>query len=264
MCAQTLQVLNDNSEMFSQWLKDVPLKNRQAVVFGNHLLVCQGLQKRWVKLGVVSAASTNQCKLVFHPAVCNPVEDNNGNTYPDVWMTEEVDIVDETSPNLQWTLLGLQHVFELKLWYDCLPSFEAGLPGMVSVLQQVNQSSTGSQQPLHGLDHIVSLTLYNEGNKMVANDERVRMKVALRYQGRSTAQHMIQIPLPFDCPDGVRMEADVQDTASGTHYPIEVYTDGSAMMVCVGRWLRNEGLIPAGSYTANCDVIIRINKEVVL
>ena len=51
LCAETLEVLNDNSEMFSQWLKEIPLKNRQAVIFGNHLLVCQNLQKRWVKLG---------------------------------------------------------------------------------------------------------------------------------------------------------------------------------------------------------------------
>lgn len=263
LCAETLEVLNDNSEMFSQWLKEIPLKNRQAVIFGNHLLVCQNLQKRWVKRGAVSAASMSQCKLVFHTPESHSVQDSNGYDYLDVWLTEEADIVDETSPNQQWTLLGLQHVFELKLWYDCLPSFEAGLPGMVSVLQQVEQPSAGTQLH-HGFDRITSLTLYDEGNEMVTNDERARMKVALHYQGLSTAQHVIQLQLPFACPDGVRMEADVQDTATGAHYPIEAYTDGGALMLCVGRWLRNEGLIPTGSHTASCDVVIRINREVTL
>ena len=263
LCAETLEVLTDNSEMFSQWLKEIPLKNRQAVIFGNHLLVCQNLQKRWVKLGAVSAASMSQCKLVFHTPVSHTVQDSNGHEYFDVWLTETADIVDETSPSQQWTLLGLRHVFGLKLWYDCLPSFEAGLPGMVSVLQQVEQPSAGTQ--LHyGRDRITSLTLYDEGNEMVTNDERARMKVALHYQGLSTAQHVIQLQLPFACPDGVRMEADVQDTATGAHYPIEAYTDGGVLMLCVGRWLRNEGLIPAGSHTASCDVVIRINREVTL
>lgn len=264
LCAETLRVLNNNSEMFSQWLKEIPLKNRQAVLFGDHLLVCQSLQKRWVKLGAVSAASTSQCKLVFHETVSHSVRDSSNNSIADVWLTEEADIVDESDSSMQWTLFGLRHVFELKLWYDCLPSFEAGLPGMVSVFQQVGQSSTGSQLPYHGLDRITRLTLYEDDNTMKTNDERARIKVALRYQGVSTAQHVIQLPLPFACPDGVRMDADVQDAATGAHYPIEAYTDGGALMLCVGRWLRNEGLIPAGSLTAGCDAIIRINKEVLL
>ena len=96
LCAETLEVLNDNSEMFSQWLKEIPLKNRQAVIFGDHLLVCQNLQKRWVKRGAVSAASMSQCKLVFHTPVSHTVQDSNGHYYHDVWLTETADIVDET------------------------------------------------------------------------------------------------------------------------------------------------------------------------
>lgn len=256
LCAETLKVLNDNGEMFSQWLKDIPLKDRQAVVFGDHLLVCQNPQKRWVKRGTVTAASISQCKLVFSTEM-HSVEASGTNSIPDVWFTETANIVDETSPGQQWTLLGLQHVFELKLWYDWLPSFEAGLPGGFFIATQV-----GDNPIQHGLDTITSLTLYGDDNKMVANSERARMKVAVRYQGRSTAQHVIQLPLPFDCPDGVRTEADVE--MSGMHYPIEVYTDGGALMVCVGRWLKAEGLIPEGSHTAVCDAVIRINREVAL
>lgn len=256
LCAETLGVLNDNSEMFSQWLKEIPLKNRQAVVFGNHLLVCQNLQKRWVKLGTITAASTSQCKLVFNTAT-HDVEISLTESIPNVWEEETANIVDETSPGQQWTLLGLQHVFELKLWYDWLPSFEAGLPGGFSIATQV-----GDNHIQHGLDTITSLTLYGDGNKMVANSERARMKLAVRYQGQSTVQHVLQLPIPFDCPDGVRMDADVE--MSGKHYPIEVYTDGGALMVCVGRWLKAEGLMPSESALVNCDAVIRINREVVL
>ena len=90
MCAETLEVLNDNSEMFSQWLKEIPLKNRQAVIFGDHLLVCQNLQKRWVKRGAVSAASMSQCKLVFHTPESHSVQDSNGHDYLDVWLMDAV------------------------------------------------------------------------------------------------------------------------------------------------------------------------------
>ena len=257
LCAETLMVLNENSEMFSEWLKGIPLKNRQAVVFGDHLLVCQNLQKRWVEKGVVRAASIRQCKLVFHEAVNYPVYDNTGNPIADVWTEEKADIVDETSSGAQWTILGLQDVFALNMWYDWLPSFAAGLQSGFSV------ATTGGSAP-HGIDVITGITLYGDGNEMVANGERARMKVAVRYQGRSTAQHVIQLPLPFDCPDGVRMDADAEDIASGKHYPIEAYTDGGTLMVCVGRWLKNEGLIPQGSVFAACDAVIRINKEVLL
>ena len=258
LCAETLGVLNKNSEMFSEWLKGIPLKNRQAVLFGNHLLVCQNLQKRWVEKGAVSAASMNQCKLVFQPVEDVTVHDNEGNDVNGVLVREKADIVEETTHGDQWTILGLQHVFETKLWYDWLPSFEAGLPGGMSVATVVGEN------PVHGLDHITGITLYGDDNELAANSERARMKVAIRYQGISSASHVIQIPIPFACPDGVRMGADVEATATGKHYPIEVYTDGGALMVCVGRWLRDEGLIPEGSHAANCDVVVRINKEALL
>lgn len=258
LCAETLGVLNSNSEMLSEWLNGIPLKNRQAVKFGKHLLVCQNLQKRWVELGTVSATSMSQCKLVFQPVEDVTVYDNDGNSITGVWMSEKADIVNEASTGLQWTIMSLQDVFELKLWYDWLSSFEAGLPSGMSVGTVVGEN------PIHGLDHITSLILYGDENEMVANGERARMKVAIRYQGVSSAGHVLQLPLPFDCPDGVRMEADVETTDSGAHYPIEAYTDGGALMVCVGRWLSAEGLIPEGSHTAICDAVIRINKEVLL
>lgn len=258
LCAETLGVLNSNGEMFSEWLKGIPLKNRQAVVFGNHLLVCQNLQKRWVEKGTVSAASINQCKLVFQPVEDVTLHDNEENDINGVLIREKADIVDETAPGAQWTILGLQDVFELKLWYDCLPSFEAGLPSWTSVGTVVGGTA------IHGLDHITSIALYGDDNRLVSNTERARMKVAIRYQGVSSTGHVLQLPLPFECPDGVRMDADVEDATSGTHYPIEAYTDGGALMVCVGRWLSAEGLIPDGSHTASCDAVIRINKEVLL
>lgn len=256
LCAETLGILDENSRMLAEWLKQLPLKNRQAVMLGGgHLLVCHNLQKKVVKVDSNSAASISQCRLDFRTTNKN-VEDSNGNTFHNVWMEERADIVDETNPGSQWTIMSPWDVLELKLWYDHLPAFEAGLPGGYSVATQVGET------PSHGLDRITSLTLYGDVNELVANDERARIKVAVRYQGQSTAQHVLWLPLPFGCPDGVRMDADVE--MSGRHYPIEVYTDGGALMVCVGRWLSNENLIPDGSLTANCDAIIRINKEVVL
>lgn len=263
LCAETLMVLNENSEMFSEWLKGIPLKNRQAVVFGDHLLVCQNLQKWWVKKGVVNVTSINQCKLVFQPVEDVTVHDNEGNCINGVWMREKADIVDENTPSAQWTILGLQDVFELNLWYDALPSFEAGLSGSLSVGTIVDGTVVGGTLT-HGFDTITSIALYGDGNEILTNGKRARMKVAVRYQGRSTAQHVLQLPLPFECPDGVRMEADVEDYVSGVHYPIEAYTDGGFLRVCVGRWLSCEGLMPQGSGFANCDAIIRINKEVLL
>lgn len=249
LCAETLEVLNDNSEMFSQWLKEIPLKNRQAVVFGNHLLVCQNLQKRWVKLGAVSAASMSQCKLVFHTPVSHTVQDSNGHEYFDVWLTEEADIVDETSPNQQWTLLGLQHVFELGLWYDHLPSFEAGL----------------SASSVSGGSFVEPMSLYDQGNILRGNRERTQMRFAITYNIRATLSSVLSIPMPAECPDGTRLDADLEVVSTGMHYPVRSYISGGMLLVDVGRWLKDEGLFSGhGHDWIQCNDIIRINKEVLL
>lgn len=250
LCAETLEVLNDNSEMFSQWLKEIPLKNRQAVVFGNHLLVCQNLQKRWVKLGAVSAASMSQCKLVFHTPVSHTVQDSNGHYYHDVWLTETADIVDETSPNQQWTLLGLQHVFETRLWYDHLPAFVAGLSGCAV--------SDGS---------IAVTRMYGDGNILRANANCLQMKLAIT--GNLTARSndtVLSIPFPTECPDGTRQEVDLQIESSEYHYSARSYFRNGMLRVNIGSWLKDfiKWQPSQSDPTWTRNIIIRINREVIL
>ena len=248
LCAETLEVLNDNSEMFSQWLKEIPLKNRQAVIFGDHLLVCQNLQKRWVKRGAVSAASMSQCKLVFHTLESHSVQDSSGHDYFDVWLTEKADIVDETSPNLQWTLLGLQHVFETRLWYDHLPSFEAGLSA-----SSVSHGSVVSPPALYGQDNILR-----------GNSARLQIRVAITYTLRARLTSVLSMPLPCECPDGTRMEADLEVVSTGKHYPVRAYVEGGELLIDIGRWLKDEDLYAGADphFGKLCNDIIRINKEV--
>lgn len=249
LCAETLQVLNDNSEMLAEWLMHLPLKNRQAVSFGNHLLVCQNLQKRWVKLGAVSAASVSRCKLVFHDAVNHSVQDGDGNVIEGVWRTETADIVDEDTPGLQWTLLGLQHVFELKLWHDCLPSFEAGLSG--------SSISNGS--------FIEPVTLYDQENILRGNTERTQLRLAFTYTIRATLDSVLSVPMPSECPDGTRMEADLEVVSTGAHYPVRAYVNGGMLLIDIGRWLKDEiGWHPSAIDWIQCQGIVRINKEVLL
>lgn len=248
MCAETLQVLNDNSEMLAEWLKRLPLRNRQAVSFGKHLLVCQNLQKIWVEKGAVSAASTSQCKLVFHETVSHSVRDNSNNPIADVWMTETADIVDESDPGAQWTILGLQDVFELKLWHDHLPSFEAGLSG--------SAISDGS--------FIEPVALFDQGNILRGNGERTQMRLAFTYTIRATSSSVLSVPMPAGCPDGTRLEADLEVAGTGDHYPVRAYVNGGMLLVDIGRWLKDEELFTPGSRWRQCNDIIRINREVIL
>lgn len=249
LCAQTLQVLNDNSEMFSQWLKAIPLKNRQAVAFGEHMLVCQNLQKRWVKRGTMTAASISQCKLVFSTVV-NPVNIGLNNAIPDVWETETADIVDETSPGAQWTILGLSQVFELGLWYDNLPSLEAVLPS-----SSVSHGSIVSLPALHGQDNVLR-----------SNSNRLQIHIALAYTLYARNTSVLSIPLPCECPDGTRMEADLEVVSTGKHYPVRAYVESGALLIDIGRWLTDENLYEGFDphFGKLCNDIIRINKEVVL
>lgn len=250
LCAETLTVLNENSEMFAEWLKGIPLKNRQAVSFGKHLLVCQNLQKRWVELGAVSAASISQCKLVFHEAVNHSVHDSNNNEITGVWVTETADIVDETTPSAQWTIFGLQDVFETKLWYDGLPSF-------VSFLSEASVSS-GS--------FISTPVLYGQGNVMRSNANRLQMRFAIEYTLRGTHSTVLSVPIPAECPDGTRVEADLEDVSTGKHYPVRAYIGDGMLNIDIGRWLKDDidwHPTHSGDWK-QCHDIVRINKEVIL
>lgn len=250
LCAETLGVLNENSEMFAEWLKRIPLKNRQAVQFGDYLLVCQNLQRRLVKRGAMIAASINQCKLVF-TTEAHSVHDSSDNEIENVWVSEVADIVDETSPTAQWTMLGLNDVFEMKLWYDFLPSFSASLTAAT-----VTDGSFGVLPQIHG-----------DGNVMRTNNERLQMKLAIATTIVATSNSTILfIPIPAECPDGTRQEVDIEMAASGVHYSARSYIEGGELRVYIGSWLKE---FIGWQYTANnpsyvCDIIIRINREVIL
>jgi hypothetical protein len=226
------------------------LKNRQAVMFGNHLLVCQNLQKRWVEKGAVSAASMNQCKLVFQPVENIPVHDNAGNPINDVWMREKADIVDEATPGAQWSILSLADVFELKLWYDHLPSFDDGLPS----------------SNISGGSFVSPLALYGQDNVLRGNSARLQIRVAITYTLRAKTSSVLSIPLPCECPDGTRMEADLEVVSTGKHYPVRAYVEGGELLIDIGRWLEDEDLYAGADPHLGklCNDIIRINKEVIL
>ena len=251
LCAETLGVLDENSMMLTALLAEIPLDRRQAVMFGQYLLVCdQWLRKRVVKAGANRAASLEQCKLVFHTEN-HSVHDGHGSEIADVWSSETADIADEDSPALQWRIFSLDEVFAPGLWRDRLPAFSAGLPSAA-----VSAGSFISLPQLHG-----------DGNIMRANNERLQVKVAVAVQlnARSNGT-MLSIPVPSECPDGTRQEVDIEMVTTRVHYSARSCFKDGMLWVNIGSWLKDSGIwtydIAAPIYP--CSIIIRINREVIL
>lgn len=251
MCAETLAVLNRNAEMLASWLKWLPLKNRQAVLFRDkdYLVVCQGMQNRIVKVGAISAQDLSQCKVTF-TTESHSVTDSSGNVTTNVWTTETASIVDETSIALQWEILNFESVFETVLWNDCLDAFVSGLSG--------SAISDGSLISL--------LAMYGQGNILRDNGRKTQIRLELEYSIRAKLGSVLAIPFPAVCPDGVRLDADLEEAATGEHYPVRAYIQDSALHIDIGRWLRDEGIFTPSNPNQwiQCHGIIRINREVIL
>lgn len=258
ICSETLGVLNANSEMLASWIKWLPLKNRQAVLFPekDYMVVCQNLRKRVVKVGSIIASDLTQCKVEFVIESHN-VQDNNGNEFENVWQRETAVIVSEESPALKWHIMGFEQVFETRLWNNCIAEFESGLA-----------SSTIS----HG-SFIETPTLYGGGNILRGNTSRTQINLAIAYKIRANVREadsmVLSIPFPAPIPGPVRIEADVQVESTGYHYPIRAYINDNdyTLKVNIGRWLTEEGLYDHTTNYINgfsCAGIIRINKEIIL
>lgn len=246
LCAEMLKVLDENSRMLEAMLREITLDRRHAAEFGQYMLVCdQNGQKRVVKKGAESATSRDQCKLMF--SITNKdVEDSNGNTFQDVWVEERANIMDENDPNEQWTILSIQEVLR-EVWRDLLPVFEAGLLG------------TGA---VNGT--VLSITLNREPNVLRSSTERVKIRIGLSCTVRVTENTVLTIPFPCECPDGTRVETDIEH--NGYHYPARAYIGSGMLHINIGRWLKDEDLFTPSLPLPNmlCNIIIRINKEVVL
>lgn len=251
LCAETLGVLNRNAEMLASWLKWLPLKNRQAVLFRDkdYLVVCQGMQNRIVKVGAISAQDFSRCKVTF-TSENGSVTDSSGNVTTDVWTMETAFIVDEISTPLQWDVLNFESVFETRLWNDCLDAFVSGLSG--------SAISDGSLISL--------LALYGQDNILRDNGCRTQIRLELEYSIRAKLSSVLVIPFPAVCPDGVRLDADLEDMATSEHYPVRACVQDGALHVDIGRCLRDENIFTPSrpDQWIQCHGIIRINKEVLL
>ncbi len=248
ICSETLSVLNENSEMLENFLQALPGMARTAIMFGNYLFVSDALSHthRIIKVDSVGTGDFENCKLVFSTST-HSVHDSSDNEIPDVWKTDTADIVAAAQGEAKWRILRFEDVFELKLWHDHLQAFEAGLQGATV--------SSGS--------FVSAIALY-EDNVLRGNNERIQMRLSLSYTIRAQLSSILSIPIPFDCPDGTRMEADLQVINTGTHYPVRAYTEGGMLKIDIGRWLQDEGLFINHADWIQCNDIIRINKEVIL
>jgi hypothetical protein len=252
LCAETLGVLNENSEMLESALLQIPLLGRRcAVVCGSLLLTCnEDFRRRLVRIGDDSAASHDACKLVFHTTT-HSVHDSQDNVIEDAWREETADIVDELSPALQWRIFRLEDVFEWRLWNDLTGDFAAMLP-----MSSVMGSGYLAEAP----------TLSGDGNVMRMNSNRIQLNFALRCHTYANARTVVKIPVPFDGIDGVRLNANLMDSTSA-NYPVRAMLKGGYMLINIGRWLQDDiHFVPNdtnGGYE-ECIDIITINQEIIL
>lgn len=253
ICAETLGILNENNEMLASWLKGIPLKNRQAVLFKDkdYMVVCQRLQNRIVKVGTISAESFSQCKVVFSTEN-HSVHDSQNNVIEDVWREETADIVDEPSRALQWHIFGFERVFELGLWDDMLSEFASLLP-----------SST-----VTGGGGFMEVPTLQEGNNVIrGNNDRVQLNFAINVHVLADWTTILRIPAPFPCRDGVRLNANLKDSTN-TNWPVRAMVKENAIYINIGRWLKDDVgwsyHIATNQTYEECIDVITINQEIIL
>lgn len=256
LCAETLSVLNENSEMLNSFLQALPGMARTAILFGDYLFVSDARSHthRIIKVGSVETGDFENCKLVISTST-HSVHDSSDNEIPDVWKTETADIVAAAQGEAKWRILRFEDVFETRLWNNCIDEFEAGLA-----------SSTITNGYFREIP-----TLYGGGNILRCNTSRTQMSLAVAYKVAVSVSdsHDMVLSIPFNAPVPVpvRLDADVQVVSTGYHYPIRAYVNDNMLKVDIGRYLTDEGVRDtqaSGHSTITCNHIVRINKEVIL
>lgn len=254
ICAETLEVLSENSEMLNEFLKFVPLRNRTAVFFKgrNHMLVCQNLTNRVVKVGSVQTEDFDNAKVVF-VSQTQDVTDSYGETYEGVFESEVANVVYTNSNSEKWSFKSMNEVIECGLWTDYLPSFEAGLSG--------SQIST--------LSSFVSIpSLSGTSNVLMVNSNRLRMKLDIELSYKAKNNCVIRIPFDYAYIDQCYpLNAMIEDVSNNRVYPIHSYIYNGELVIDAGRWLMTEGLgvqHASLSSTVQRNDILHINADIML
>lgn len=254
ICAETLEVLSENSEMLNEFLKFVPLRNRTAVFFKgrSHLLVCQNLTNRVVKVGSIQTEDFDNAKVVF-VSQSHDVTDSYGGTYEDVIDYEVAHVITANSNGEKWVFTGLSEVFEAGLWTDYLPSFEAGLSG-----SQISSLSSFITIP----------SLSGTSNVLMVNSTRLRMKLDIELSYNAKNNCVIRIPFDYayvgQC---YPLNAMIEVVSNNKVYPIHSYIYDGELVIDSGRWLMTEGLgVQNNAYaaTVQCNDILHINDDIML
>lgn len=254
LCAETLGVLNENSEMLNNFLQALPGMVRSAILFGDYLFVSDAISHthRIMKTGDIMTNDFGNCKLQFHTAT-HGVYDNNGNEIADVWRTETADIVPAAQGDAKWRIFSFEEVFELNKWQNLTNDFASLLP-----MASVQGSGTLVNTP--------SLTGDSNTIRINGDGSRIQLDFSLNIDLYANLQTVLRIPVPFTCRAGVRLNANLKDS-TGSNYPVRamISTPGQ-MSVNIGRWLRDEiGWTPSQGDVAGyerCMDVITVNTEI--
>lgn len=254
LCAETLGILNENSEMLNKYLQALPGMVRSAILLGEYLFVSDAISHthRIMKIGDTLTSDFENCKLQFHTAT-HGVYDSDGSEVADVWRTETADIVPAAQGDARWRIFTLEEVFELTRWQYLTNDFASLLP-----MASVQGSGTLVNTP--------SLTGDSNTIRINGDGSRIQLDFSLNIDLYANLQTVLRIPVPFTCRAGVRLNANLKDS-TGSNYPVRamISTPGQ-MSVNIGRWLRDEiGWTPSQGDVAGyerCMDVITVNTEI--
>lgn len=252
ICAETFSVLNENSEMLNSFLQALPGMARSAIMFGNYLFVSDARSHthRIIKVGSVETDDFENCELVISTST-HSVTDSSNNEFSDVWKTETADIVAAAQGEAKWRILRFEDVFELNIWQNLTEEFAALLP-------------SASIQGNGGFVNVPSMAEGNNTLRVSHNGTRIQLDFAINIDIYAYTNTVLRIPVPFECRNGVRLNANLKDSTN-SNFPVRAVVKDGRILINIGQWLRDIGWTPEDADVMgyeHCIDVITINQEI--
>lgn len=249
LCAETLEILNENSEMM-RWLFSTIVTNNSAVILGGgYLYVRYNGRNRVVKMNITGDANRLQfenAKVVITDTTYD-VTNNNNQTIEDVYRIGTATIEQTTVASEKWKIYRLSDLLEVRKMNNLLPAFEAGLSG-ATISTRLNE-----------------LTLWNEKNVLERNDTRCRIRLNLYVDFEPEPANNTPFPIqqqinscrlnvPVPIEGNFPLTASMELVSTGVNYSVDACVKNGEIVINLGNITGNTAV----------RVIVRINNDLVL
>lgn len=257
MCAEVLQIIEENSRIIEHVLSGTGIPNNSAVLvdvnipisrIGRWMFVHKNGQYKIVKIVNRTAPSLSMAKVVLNE-VNYGVTNSLDVTYEDVYQTQTASIETAATQAEKWTFYEFSDVFELGIYTNQLPSFEAGLP--------MSTITNGTA---------ISAPVLSSGCKLQCNAKHIRLKLIVDIHCRAENNSIVKFPIGITgyYPLSAMITPLSSNSANyGQSFSISANIMNENIHVNLGEWL--SGLYEMNTHEwRECYDRIVINSEVLI